>query len=353
MANFIDFITAKAQALYYNEILAARTEKPYLGDELFPSKKQNGLQIEWVKGIKGGAQVLPLSAFDTKVLKRNRKGFQTVQQKMPFFKVSMDIDEELRQKLLMIADTNTQYINELISKIFNDNVKLIDDAAVTRERMRMQLLTTGQIVMESNGQAYLYDYGLEDYQKQTVTKSWSDPTADIIGDIMTYQDTMVEKTGVKPTRLVMRTQQFRNLMKNDYIKNALYVFAQGKVNASENAVKTFLSEQVGITSIAIYDKTYIDEDGNTQFFIPDDVVVMLPEGNLGYTYFGTTPEEADLLGSAATAAQVQVVDTGVAITVTKETDPVRTTTKVSEVCIPSGDNIDKIVIIDTTAASAT
>ena len=33
--------------------------------------------------------------------------------------------------------------------------------------MRMQLLTTGQITMASNGQAYLYDYGLETYQKQT------------------------------------------------------------------------------------------------------------------------------------------------------------------------------------------
>lgn len=34
MANFIDYITAKAQALYYNALLAAKTEKPYLGDEL-------------------------------------------------------------------------------------------------------------------------------------------------------------------------------------------------------------------------------------------------------------------------------------------------------------------------------
>lgn len=352
MANFIDFITAKAQAFYYNETLAAKTEKPYLGDELFPSRKQNGLKIEWIKGLKGGAQVLPLSAFDAKVLKRNRKGFQTMEQKMPFFKVSMDIDEELRQKLLMIADSNTQYINEIISKIFDDTVKLIDDAAVTRERMRMQLLTTGQIVMESNGQAYLYDYGLEDYQKQTVTKAWSDSTADIIGDIMNYQDIMVQKTGVKPTRLIMRTQQFRNLMKNDYIKNSIYVFGQGKVNTSENAVRAFLTEQLGITSIAIYDKTYVDEDGNTQFFIPNDVVVMIPEGNIGETVFGTTPEEADLLGSVATAAQVQIVDTGVAITVTKETDPVRTVTKVSEVCIPSGENMDKVVIIDTTPAAA-
>lgn len=284
MASFIEYVTAKAQALYYNEKMAEKTEKPFLGDELFPTQRKAGLNIEWIKGLKQGAQVLPLSAFDAKVLKLSRQGFTTVQQKMPFFKASLDIDEELRQKLLMVGESQTEYIKQLIAKIFDDNTKLIESAAVTREMMRMQLLTTGSIVIANNGQGVLYDYGLQSYQKQTVTKAWSDATADIIGDIISYQDTMVEKTGVKPTRLVMRTKQFRNLMKNDYIKNSLYIFGQGKVNATESAVKTFLSEQCGITSIAVYDKYYVDLDGTTNYFIPDDVVIMLPEGNIGYTW---------------------------------------------------------------------
>lgn len=346
MLNFMDYMSAKAQALYYNTQLAAKTEKPYLGDELFPTKRKQGLQIDWVKGMKKGAQVLPLSAFDTKVLKLSRYGFTTVSQKMPFFKASLDIDEELRQKLLMIGESQTQFINDIIRNIFDDNQRLIEAAAVTRERMRMQLLTTGQIVMASNGQAYKYDYGMADYQKPTVAVSWSNPDADIIGDIINYQDKMVEKTGVKPTRLIMRTKAFRYLMKNNYIKDSIYVFAQGKVNANETAIKTFLAENAGITSIALYDKTYVDEDGAPQFFIPEDVAILVPEGNLGYTYMGTTPEEADLM--SGTDASVAIVDNGVAITVTKETDPVRVVTKVSEISIPSGDNMDKVVIIDIT-----
>ena len=346
MANFIDYITAKAQALYYNELLAAKSEKPFLGDELFPVRKQQGLKIDTIKGVKNPAQVLPLSAFDAKVLKLSRYGFTTVSQKMPFFKASLDIDEELRQKLLMVGESQVQYIQEIIRKIFDDNKRLIEAAAVTRERMRMQLLTTGQIAIASNGQGYLYDYGLETYQRQTATKAWSDPTADIIGDIIAYQDTMVANTGVKPTRLVMRTKTFRYLMKNDYIKNSLYIFGQGKVNANEGAIKTFLFENAGITSVALYDKVYVDEDGTTNFFIPEDVAVLIPEGNIGYTWFGTTPEEADLLGGA-TDAEVAIVDTGVAITTWVEKDPVRKVTKVSEVTLPSGENMDKVVIIDT------
>lgn len=346
--NFLDYITSKAQALYWNETLAAKSEKPYLGEELFPNRKQPGLKLDWIKGANAQSVVLHLSAFDAKVLKRNRIGFNTMSAKMPFFKDSLDIDEELRQKLLVAEQSNTPYIQEVIRRIFDDNMTLIKSAAVTREMMRMQLLTTGTIAIANNGQEYLYDYGLENYQKQTVQTSWSNPAADILGDIISYQDTMVEKTGVKPTRMVMRTAAFRYLMKNDYIKNYIYLLANGKVNATENAVKQFFAEQAGITSIALYDKTYTDVDGQTKFFLPDDTVVLLPEGNLGFTNFGTTPEEADLLGSKQ--ADVTIVDTGVAVTVTKETDPVRKVTKVSEICLPSGENMDKVVIIDITAA---
>lgn len=344
--NFMDYITSKAQALYWNETLALKSEKPYLGEELFPNRKQPGLKLEWIKGANAQSVVLHLSAFDAKVLKRNRIGFSTMSASMPFFKDSLDIDEELRQKLLMLGQSQVQYAQEIIRRIFDDNNTLIKSAAVTREVLRMQLLTTGTIAVANNGQEYLYDYNLADYQKPTVEKAWSDPSADIIGDIINYQDLMVEKTGVKPTRMVMRTSVFRNFMKNEYIKNYIYVLANGKVNATENAVRQFFSEQAGITSIALYDKVYTDVDGTTKFFIPEDTALLLPEGNLGYTNFGTTPEEADLLGTKQ--ADVTIVDTGVAVTVTRETDPVRTVTKVSEIVLPSGENMDKVVIIDIT-----
>lgn len=344
--KFLDYITSKAQALYWNEQISAKSEKPFLGDELFPARKKAGLNLEWIKGANQQSVALHLSAFDAKVLKRNRIGFGTMQAKMPFFKDSLDIDEELRQQLLMLGESQVAFAQELIRKIFDDNMTLIKSAAVTREMLRMQLLTTGTIAVANNGQEYLYDYGLADWQKRDVIKGWNDPTADIAGDIIAAQDEAIEKTGVKPTRMVMRTNVFRNLMKNNYIKNYLYVLANGTVNATEGDVRRYFREQFGITSIALYDKTYIDVDGTSHFFVPDDVAILLPEGNLGYTWMGTTPEEADLLGTKQ--ADVTIVDVGVAVTVTRETDPVRTTTKVSEICLPSAENMDKVVILDIT-----
>ena len=343
--SIFDYITAKAQALYWENYLAEQTEAPFLGEELFPDKKQRQLKMSYIKGANGLAKVAPLSAFDAKVLRKNRIGFEKQETEMPFFKLAMGIDEELRQELLMAEAAGEEYYNEVLRRIFDDNMNLLKDMAVARERMRMQLLTTGAIVMGNNGQSYKYDYELGTEQKVTVETSWSDPSADIVGDIIKWQDAIEAKTGTRPTRMIMRRAQFRNILNNDFVKNSIYAFspvADGKVNVTETGVKNFLAENAKITSIAIYDKMYQDEDGATQYYIPEDVVVLLPEGNIGNTVFGTTPEEADL--RASKSADVALVDTGVAISTYMENDPVRKDTKTSQICLPSGENIDKIVI---------
>jgi len=92
-----------------------------------------------------------------------------------------------------------------------------------------------------------------------------------------------------------------------------------------------------------YDEVFIDETGTTKQYVPDGVFTLLPAGPLGNTVFGTTPEEADLM-SGATDAQVAIVNTGVAITTTKKTDPVNVETKVSMITLPSFEQIDKVFI---------
>lgn len=344
--SIFDYITAKAQAAYWENYIAEQSEAPFLGEELFPDKKQKGLKMSYIKGANGLAKVAPLSALDAKVLRKDRIGFLKQETEMPFFKLAMGIDETLRQELLMAEAAGEEYYQEVLARIFDDNMNLLKDMAVSRERMRMQLLTTGAIVMEANGQSFKYDYELGAEQKVTVTKSWSDPEADIVGDIVKYQDAIEAKTGVRPTRMVMRRNVFKYLLQNEFIKNNIYVInsaVNGKVNISESAVLTVLREYAKITSISIYDKMYQDEEGTVQYFVPEDLVVLLPEGNIGNTVFGTTPEEADL--RASKIADVSLVDTGVAISTYMEADPVRKDTKTSQICLPSGENINKIVIV--------
>lgn len=345
MNTIFDYFTSKALAAYYNTKLADANTQPYLGDELFPAKKKMGLNLKFIKGAKGLPTTLSLSAFDVKSTKKDRIGFQSVQTKMPFFKNDMLIDEELRQELLIAIEAgNADYIDTILRNIFDDTITLLDAAGVARERMRMQLLSSGAISMANNGQAYTYDYGLGLDQKVSPQTAWNANGADPLSDIIAWQDVIENKGYARPARAITSRTVLRTLMKNAGIKEAVYVMSQGKVTLTEANVKDYFREHAGI-EIAVYDKKYMNESGVATRYIPEDLFILIPDGDLGNTWFGTTPEEADLR-SGATDAEVSIVDTGVAVTTTKTTDPVSVDTKVSQVVLPSFEAADQIMIAD-------
>ena len=343
--TIFDYFTSKALASYYNTRVAELNMQPFLGDELFPARKKMGLNLKWIKGAKGLSTSLSLSAFDVKSTKKDRIGFESLQTRMPFFKNDMLIDEELRQELLIAIEAgNTDYIDTILRNIFDDVTTLLDAAAVARERMRMQLISTGTIVMANNGQEYSYDYGMAEDQKFTAKTKWDAEGADPLADVQAMQDVIENKGYARPRRAITSRAVIRALMKNAGIKEAIYVMSNGKVTLTEANVLAYFKDNANL-SIAVYDKSYLDENGVAQRYIPEDLFILIPEGQLGNTWFGTTPEEADLR-SGATDAEVTIVDTGVAVTTTKTTDPVSVDTKVSQVVMPSFEAADQVIIAD-------
>ena len=210
--------------------------------------------------------------------------------------------------------------------------------------MRAMLLTTGMIAFSSNGQAVSYDYEVPAENK--VTASWNDATkSNPIKDITDWQDKVEASTGVRPTNLVMNRASFAKLKASEAIRNSILVLTSvlgGSSIVNDAKIKSFILDETGCT-IYIYDKGYYDKDTKAfKKFIPDDVFALFPDGALGKTVFGTTPEEADLM--SGTDAVVEIVDTGVAITTWKEVDPVRVDTKVSMVSVPTLEMPDSLVI---------
>lgn len=341
--TIFDYFTSKALASYYNTRVAELNMQPFLGEELFPARKKMGLNLKWIKGAKGLSTSLSLSAFDVKSTKKDRIGFESLKTRMPFFKNDMLIDEELRQELLIAIEAgNTDYIDTILRNIFDDVTTLLDAAAVARERMRMQLISTGTIVMANNGQEYSYDYGMGEDQKFEAPTKWNAEGADPLADVQAMQDVIEAKGYARPRRAITSRAVVRALMKNAGIKEAIYVMSNGKVNLTEANVLAYFRDNANL-SIAVYDKSYLDENEVAQRYIPEDLFILIPEGQLGNTWFGTTPEEADLR-SGATDAEVTIVDTGVAITTTKTTDPVSVDTKVSQVVMPSFEAADQVII---------
>lgn len=342
--SIYDFVTSEAIAAIWTT--NKKDEEPYLGEVLFPDKKKLGLDLKFIKGSKGLPVVLSPSAFDVPAKLGNRIKFDELSMQMPFFKEARSIKEEIRQLLNMAIETkNKAYIDSLLDMVFDDKMVLLKAARAQRERMRMMLLTTGMISIEANGQKYNYDYGIPAGNKKTAGTSWATPTTDIISDIQAWKEYIEDQTGVKPKRAVCSRKTFGYIMKNENIRKSLYPANNGIGMVTEKIVKDFIFEATDV-DIAVYTKKYADENGTPTAYVPDDTFVLFPEGDLGNTWFGTTPEESDLLSKKD--VDVSIVDMGVAVTVTQETDPVTVKTKASMICLPSFEAIDYVLIADVT-----
>lgn len=344
--TIFDLMQSQELVAYWEELV--RDEAPYPCEELFPNAKKRGIKLAWIKGAKGLPIVLKTSAFDASAIPRGRIGFDKLEAEMPYFKESSYIDEEMRQELNMVLETGNQtYIDTIMNRIFDDEMRLLRGARATRERMRMMALTSGTVVMTNNGQSFTYDYGVT--HKATVTTSWSDhKNSDPIEDIRVAKEEIEQETGTTITRAMCDSKTFRDLRNNEKIKNDIYADRANIGAITNQMLRNYIADQLDGLRIAVNDKRYKDESGTTQAFMPTDTFVMFPDGELGKTWFGTTPAESDLM--SGNAANVSITDTGVAVLTAQKVDPVNVETIVSMICLPSFESADEVYIIDTKAS---
>ncbi|WP_339189797.1 major capsid protein [Paenibacillus sp. FSL P2-0121] len=343
MPNIQDLVRAPEIAAY----IAANPSNaiPYLGATLFPSAKKLGLDIGWIKGAGGLPVALMPSEFDVKATLRDRIGFGKVETEMPFFREAMLLKEKDRQELLRLLDSNNgEYVKSLITQIYDDRASLVSGAEVNAERMRMQLLSSGKIRITANRIDYDYDYNMKAGHKTTLTglDKWDDPTANIVGDIKEWQDTIEDEQGVRPTKAIVTRKTWNNILANEKVRLDMNPLGGLNIIMTDALMRQYLESKLGLT-VAVYNKKYALQDGSSHQFYPDDYFTLIPDGALGKTWYGTTPEEADLM-SGATSAEVSIVNTGVAITTIKQPHPVSVETIVSAITLPSFETIDNIFI---------
>lgn len=349
-----DIFSADAVALNYTN--AASNAIPYLGAGLFPAQKKAGLDLKWIKGHNGLPVSLAPSTFDAKSKFRDRVGISVNETQMPFFRESMLVKEADEQEIMRVQDANDPYAAQVLNNIFNDTQTLINGADVVPERMRMQLLAplggNMGIDISANGVKYTYNYDpdgkwkAEHYLKiETENDKWtSAETCDPVKNLEDALDAQEQATGNRPAVLLMSKATF-NLIKNSK-KVQSGVLAQNttaNVNYTTARVQAYIQEELNVT-IVIYNKQFKDESGTAKKFYPDNIVMMLPQGTLGNTHYGTTPEERTLAQKAG--ASVSIVNTGVAVAVTITDDPVNTKTTVSEIVLPSFERLDECYAIE-------
>lgn len=344
MANFRDVFTSPAIAAVYNE--AASNRIAYLGEGLFPAKQKAGLNLKWLIQNKGLPITLAPSAFDTVAPIRSREGFEVIESEMAYFKEAYIVKEQDIQDYETLVE-GTPQAREILDRIFDDSTNLVQSAHVVAEQMRMGLLANANghpsiTLVDANGANYTYNYDpnnkyfRENYTALSGTSMWDDLSgSDPLQDVSDAQDIIEQRTGNKPTVMIISKGTMNLLKKNANLRSV--VLAQNvtaNIHMTDNIVKQLFSEELGVT-ILVYSKMYNEWDAVqnkyvAKKFYPDGMVTLLPEGTLGNTWRGVTPEE-----HRADKMDVSIVDNGIAIATVVHEDPVQTLTKVSEVILPS------------------
>lgn len=354
--NIYDIFESKAIASYWTDV-NANMKDPMIGTKYFPVSKQTGLSLAWIKGRNNLPVALQPAAFDTKAPLRDRIGVKELSTEMPFFREAMRIGEKDRQDIETLLAKGEQFAQPTIMRIFDDVTNLVDGAMVQAERMRMSLLYSGRIGITAtaeNGRdiAYNYDYDVDgewatnNKVELLTTSQWTlanAATSDPINDLLDAVERMAETKGVRPVEVLMNTTTFKGMIASESIAKAMNPLGATSMIITRNTAKQFIENETGLT-ITLYDKMFKDEQGADRKYFPDGYATLLPAYALGNTWYGTTPEEFDLMSGTANAS-VSVVNTGVAITTIKEPHPVNVQTVVSEIVLPSFERMDDIYVI--------
>ena len=333
----------------------ASNQIPYLGLNWFDEKKKSGLDLSWIKTHRGLPVSLAPSNFDALPTLRARGGLKKEKTQMAFFREQMIVTEEDAQEIDRIRNENDPYLASALQSIYDDTNTLVSGAQVVPERMRMQLLATVEghptIGIESDGVKYAYDYdptgeyAEQHYVKNSGDAMWSDPVnSKPLTDLNNARKALAKKGKIARYAL-MNSNTFEYLLENAQIRNA--ILAQNltaNIELTDDNVISIVRQRTKLT-IVIYDKMFADEDGNEQYFYPDNKVTLLPEGKLGSTWFGTTPEER----TAGQVADVDVTMYGMGIAIAVKTEygpPAITSVTASEIVLPSYEGMDSTFVIE-------
>ena len=312
--NLTDLLNAKSLNKYY-----AGVKGTTLVEAMFPAVFSNTFDINTFGSLDGGAvEVLQSSQLDADVMFRDWDLKTTTKGDKQFFREGMKLDEKRRKELLEILNTNNQsiidnYSIQIFEKFAGAKGFLGSARAIAAYTVSQFLSTAKVTFVDENGGGQTINYRLADKYKETLagTNIWSAATAKPLEDLERRKET-VEEGGGNVEIALMSKATYNALKKHDTVKA---LFKNTIVTVTPALIKSTIEDVIGMT-ILIWDEK-IKVGKTTKNIFPDNVVTLIPNGQLGVMEYGPTPTKTDellgLLGDrevvdiAGTFATVEVV----------------------------------------------
>ena len=158
-----DAFTARSLGVMWNNYQKTLGSAPYLGRQKFGTRKQNSLELRFIKGKNGLPVSLKASNFDAQAELRDVGGFSDIQNEMPFYRESYMVTEKEEQEYEnYVSAENSTLANQVLREISKKPMMLIDGARVVPERQIWSLLApvdgVPKIDVNIGGKKYSVEY---------------------------------------------------------------------------------------------------------------------------------------------------------------------------------------------------
>jgi hypothetical protein len=355
--------TARSLGVMWNNYQKTLGSAPYLGRQKFGTRKQDSLDLRFIKGKSGLPVSLKASNFDAQAELRDVGGFSDIQNEMPFYRESYMVTEKEEQEYDNYRSAeNSNLANQVLREISKKPMNLIEGARVVPERQIWSLLAPEDGVPKievhigkdkytveytsDNGVAHKKDHFVDVTNGgAATTDKWSaKATATPLDDLIKIKRDFAKKSGYSIVRYSMNGETWEMVLEaEDTKKQVLGITAyNGGIRLQQSQVVEYL-RGYGI-EIEVYDKIYIDPaDGKTKYFIPTGIVSAQSAGvYLGDYVFGKTPEERS---GSLTDGNLSIVETGIAVYTYATNHPINTHCIVSMIGLPTFEGMDSVVVI--------
>ena len=121
--------TARSLGVMWNNYEKTLGSAPYLGRQKFGTRKQDSLELRFIKGKNGLPVSLKASNFDAQAELRDVGGFSDIQNEMPFYRESYMVTEREEQEYANYQSAeNSNMANQVLREISKKPMMLIDGA---------------------------------------------------------------------------------------------------------------------------------------------------------------------------------------------------------------------------------
>jgi len=258
-----------------------------IGLKLMPMVRTENLKVAIYNLVKG-AQVPVIAlvhAFDAEARIGDRPNYEEFKAQLFLIKEKINQGEELRKKVKdmgMSADEKT-----MMDALYDDISNEISKVLVGFERRACEALCKAQLTINENGANYTVNYGLNAANRVNFS-GWSNPTHDIIGDLVALQT--AAKGKIK--RQIISTKLMGYLLANNKL-NSMAANDPNQGYLTREYALNVIARLAGI-NVIVDDRTFrlsYNDATEYRFFDEDVVVSLTTEGEVGQTLMTSTPTE--------------------------------------------------------------